>query len=196
MKNFFWFYLFLLPVWSWSQAVYKIIPEKSTFHWKCDKHYGTFPVIKGIIKMYDESNVEGEFEIDVEGLAIADLDSIQYKTAKAILENTLKNEFLETDKYPVARFYLYRIIPQSGGQYLLEGDVFLHGQKVCLQIPVQIKQTGHQMEVIAPGFVIDRTDWGIYRMSPSRPYSDDENNWTVPDEVEIKFHLILKKTGS
>jgi len=39
-------------------------------------------------------------------------------------------------------------------------------------------------------FTIDRTDWGVYRMSPKRPYQDDENGWTVPDEIEL--HLEIK----
>jgi len=42
-------------------------------------------------------------------------------------------------------------------------------------------------------FKIDRTDWGIYRLSPKRPYPDDEHGWTVPDTVEITVKLRFHK---
>jgi polyisoprenoid-binding protein YceI len=42
------------------------------------------------------------------------LDSSNYQTAKMILENTLKNEFFEADKFPLAYFEISGYKNESG----------------------------------------------------------------------------------
>jgi len=167
---------------------------KSEILWKCDKHNGFFPLDSGYVYI-DENNVlqKGKFYIGINDLQVLDLDSADYKTAKMILENTLKNEFFEVKKYPLAYFDLQKVIPE-GERYLLEGDLHMHGTDVCIRFYATYHLDPQaDMHLTSETFKIDRTDWGIYRLSPQRPYPDDAHGWTVPDTVEIKvklkFHL-------
>jgi hypothetical protein len=197
-KKFFWLGLTVLATgFALSPAITKLIKVdtgKSEIYWKCDKHFGFFPLDSGQVVVEGEIIRDGMFYIGVKDIYVADLDSSHYATAKMILENTLKNEFLEVEKYPENYFHLIEAVPEENGKYLVEGDLNLHGNEVCVKFSAGLKKDKDGiMELESEKFKIDRTDWGIYRLSPKNPYPDDEHGWTVPDTVEIqvklKFHL-------
>jgi len=186
--------LLLISGLLWSQQLTRTLrPDtgESEILWKCDKHYGFFPLDSGYVHVDENGNLlDGMFYINIKDLTVTDLDSSHYETAKIILENTLKNEFFEVDKYPLSYFKLERVIPDGDG-YIMEGDLFMHGTEVCVRFKGNY-DFKKDFTLTSETFKIDRTDWGIYRLSPQRPYPDDDHGWTVPDTVEItvklKFH--------
>jgi len=136
--------------------------------------------------------VGGRFIIDMNSIKDLDMDPKQFGTAVMILENTLKNEFFEVKKYPFAIFDLQEIEHLSGNYYQLTGDFTLQGITNCISFKAKIDIDDEKLHLLSDTFSIDRTDWGIYRMSPKRPYSDDENGWTVPDKINLKIDLTAK----
>ncbi len=197
MKRLILFMLTALMMWSFQQSGIsetktKIISGK--IYWKCDKHFGYIPLDSVIIKSNEYDISEAFFYINIRQLTVSDLDSAQFSTAKMILENTLKNEFFEVDSFPLAYFHLQEIHPSQNNKYpyRLKGDMHMHGQTVCIEFPAILSNESGILRIESDVFKIDRTDWGIYRLSPKRPYPDDEHGWTVPDTVEIHMEIELK----
>jgi len=169
---------------------YRVDTLSSKVFWQCDKH-------NGIIKLKDggfviDKNLQpvgGRFIIDMSTIKDLDMDPKRFGTAVMILENTLKNEFFEIKKYPFAVFDLQKIAHLSGNYYQLTGDFTLRGITICLSFKAKINIDDEKLHLLSDTFSIDRTDWGVYRMSPKRPYSDDENGWTVPDKINLRIDL-------
>ncbi len=178
----------------WAQSNlstrYVLDTKNSSIYWKCDKHYGFFKLDSGYVEVHNGRIKEGKFFVNIPSLTAADLDETHYETAKMILENTLKNEFFEVEKYPGA-YFQWMETAREGNTYSVTGEMFMHGQTVCLAFPVSVKMQNSGLEIVSDTFQIDRTDWGIYRLSPQRPYPDDEHGWTVPDTVDIQVRLKL-----
>ncbi len=175
-----------LPV---KRKVWKLDTGKSEVYWHCDKHWGYTHFKDGQLYMDDAGKLAGRFDFDMQLFEVKDLDAKQYGTAKVILENTLKNEFFEIEKYPDVYFILEDAWPLNDSLFLFQGDLTMHGNTVCIQFPGKIFRRGDTLKWESKKFIIDRTDWGIYRLSPSHPYPDDEHGWTVTDTVEIKINL-------
>ena len=174
-----------------KKYAFKVDTGKSEIHWKCDKHNGYVPLKSGTLTIDNQGNIKGIFYLDLSLLQVKDLDTDEYRTAKAILENTLKNEFFEIDKYPDAYFRLEDAQYIKDDTYRFTGDLTMHGISVCISFPGHLYFKNKKLYLESGKFFIDRTDWGIYRLSPKHPYPDDEHGWTVKDTVEIKVKLIL-----
>ena len=172
---------------------FRVDTINSKIFWKCDKHNGIIKLNDGGFITEKNEIIAGLFLINLNSLEDSDLNNQQYGTAKLILENTLKNEFLEIKKYPNAYFKLEKIKQLKNNRYTIKGDFTLHGITNCIEFSATINFEGDKIHLISEKFSIDRTEWGIYRMSPKRPYSDDENGWTVSDTVEIQIDLIAIK---
>jgi len=169
---------------------YRVDTLSSKIFWKCDKHDGTIKLKDGgFVTDTKQQILGGKFIIDMHSIKDLDMDPKQFGTAVLIFENTLKNEFFGADKYPYALFDLQQIKHLTGNTYELTGDFTLHGITNCIQFKADITFKGNVLKMKSERFAIDRTDWGIYRMSPKRPYPDDENGWTVPDKIEIQIDL-------
>ena len=194
MKKIIYIFLFLLSGTMQAQEdymLYKADTLQSKIFWKCDKHDGIIKLkTGGWIVDQDKNIVAGRFYIDMHSIKDLDMDPKQFGTAVLIFENTLKNEFFEADKFPLAVFDLQEIKKTDDKHYELTGDFTLHGITNCITFKAEIKFEKGALILKSEKFTIDRTDWGVYRMSPKRPYQDDENGWTVPDEIEL--HLEIK----
>jgi len=174
-------------------SFYRVDTLKSKVLWKCDKHNGLIKLKAGGFVLTDKMPVGGLFVIDMHSIKDLDMDPKQFGTAVMIFENTLKNEFFEADTYPFAYFELQEVKRIKDDLYQLTGDFTLHGITNCLTFKAHIKIEDGVLKMTSEKFSIDRTDWGIYRMSPKRPYQDDENGWTVPDKIDLKIELQAKQ---
>jgi len=188
--------LFLLVFQAKSQdlAFYRVDTIQSKVLWQCDKHNGFFKLkTGGFVVDKNKQVLAGRFVINISSFASLDLNSKKYATAKMIFENTIKNEFFEVEHFPIAFFDLQEIKLLSDHEYVLTGDLTLHGITNCISFKAKITIDDKLLQMTSETFTIDRTDWGIYRMSPKRPYSDDDNDWTVPDKVNLKIEVIAQK---
>ncbi len=181
----------------WAQkspyAFFRADTIQSTILWKCDKHNGKINLSEGGFVTHNKQIAAGIFHIDMLSIKDVDMDTKTYGTAVIILENTLKNDFFKVKKYPTATFQIVSIKKIAGNKYKVTGDFTLHDIKNCLTFDASILFEKDKIMMTSDNIILDRTDWGIYRMSPQRPYSDDENGWTVPDKIEIKIRIIAKK---
>jgi len=194
------FYLLIILFISnniWAQknnySFFKADTLQSTILWKCDKHDGKINLSKGGFVTSEKQIEAGLFYIDMRSIKDLDMDTKTYGTAVLILDNTLKNDFFNIKKYPSANFKIVNIEKITTNKYKVTGDLNLHGVTNCLAFDASVLIKKNEIIMSSDNIVLDRTDWGIYRMSPQRPYSDDENGWTVPDKIEIKIKIIAKK---
>ncbi len=174
-------------------GTYRLDTGKSEVYWKCDKHNGILPFKKGFLHIRKNGDITGKFDFDLSLFEVKDLDSAKYGTAKMILENTLKNEFFEIEKYPQAVFWLYDARPINDSIFRITGDLFFHGITNCVEFDGKLDYRQGVLHLKSKPFYIDRTDWGVYRLSPSLPVADDENGWTVTDSVRIRVDLVLER---
>ncbi len=193
MKRIVLIFLFVWSLGMYAQqefAFYRVDTLSSKIFWKCDKHNGTIKLKDGGFVVDNQKQIlAGKFYVNMQSIKDLDMDPKQFGTAVLIFENTLKNEFFEAEKYPIAVFDLQEIKHIQDDLFLLTGDFTLHGITNCLQFKAHLKINDKFIAMKSEKFAIDRTDWGIYRMSPKRPYSDDENGWTVPDKIELQIDL-------
>jgi len=182
---------------QWGQSSEWFFAKADTLQskvlWKCDKHNGSIKLQKGGFVLNNQAIVGGLFYINMSTIKDTDMSVKKFGTAVMILENTLKNEFFEVKEFPLASFKLLSVDKIQENNYKVTGDFTLHGITICLSFNATIIITDSSIKMTSETIKLDRTDWGIYRMSPKRPYSDDENNWTVPDEIEINLEIIANK---
>jgi polyisoprenoid-binding protein YceI len=187
MKRFISIFIFLFSLYTSAQnefIFYQVDTLQSEIQWKCDKHYGTLKIISGgFVVNKDKEITGGRFIIDMNSIKNTDMEADKYQTAIMILENTLKNEFFEVKKYPYSIFELEEISHINDNNYKLTGDFTLHGNSICISFSAKIEFKDQQIIFNSETFTIDRTDWGVYRLSPKRPYPDDDNDWTYPQRV-------------
>ncbi len=186
--------ILLWAAWHFPPSgTYRLDTGRSEVYWKCDKHNGILPFEDGFLHISKNGEVTGKFDFDLKLFEVKDLDSAKFGTAKMILENTLKNEFFEIDKYPEAVFWLYDARPVNDSIFRMTGDLLFHGITNCVEFNGKLDYRKGVLHLTSKPFYIDRTDWGVYRLSPSLPVPDDENGWTVTDSVLIRVDLLLEK---
>jgi polyisoprenoid-binding protein YceI len=175
---------------EWS--FFRVDTLQSKVLWKCDKHSGSIKLVDGGFVLLKDTIETGLFYLDMRSIKDLDMSVKEYGTAVMILENTLKDEFFEDKKFPFSAFKLISIEKIEKNRYKVTGDFTMHGITNCITFNAQITIEKDEVKMTSDSIVLDRTDWGVYRMSPQRPYSDEENGWTVPDKIEIKVEIITK----
>jgi polyisoprenoid-binding protein YceI len=185
----------ILNVWAQNSenTFFRLDTLQSKILWKCDKHSGSIKLVDGGFVLQKDSIETGLFYIDMHSIKDLDMSTKEYGTAIMILDNTLKDEFFEDKKFPFSAFKLISIKQIENNRYQVSGDFTMHGITNCITFNAQITVENDELIMTSDSIVLDRTDWGVYRMSPQRPYSDEENGWTVPDKIEIKIEIITKR---
>ncbi len=163
----------------------------SKIHWKCDVHRGFFKIRYGGFLLVNDSIRLGAFVIRTGSFTDMDIDKKKYGTAHTIFTNTIKNEFLEVEKYPYAYFETRSIQLVRPDLYSITGDLTLHGIKKEIRITAHIYKKSEKWIFKSEKFHIDRTEWGILRLSKKNPVPDDQNGWTVSDQVEMQIYMEL-----
>ena len=176
-----------------ENTFFRLDTLQSKVLWKCDKHSGSIKLVDGGFVLQKDSIETGLFYIDMHSIKDLDMSAKEYGTAVMIFENTLKDEFFEDKKFPFSAFKLISVKKIEDKLYQVSGDFTMHGITNCITFNAQITVENDELIMTSDSIVLDRTDWGVYRMSPQRPYSDEENGWTVPDKIEIKIEIITKR---
>lgn len=112
-----------------------------------------------------------------------DLAGIDAGGAEANEEVKGKSWF-DVAAYPKASFDLSSIKSLGGGKYEAAGKLSLKGKQADMRIPFAMRENKGVLE-IEGGFALKRLEFGI----GSGLWSDTS---VVADEVQIKFHLVLK----
>jgi polyisoprenoid-binding protein YceI len=120
------------------------------------QHDGGFNRFRGIIDLVDEkidtSRVFVEIEMDTAYTDVADLT-----------KHLLTPDFFDVAKFPRSAFLSSTIAPdpaKGGDNYMVTGELDLHGVKKTITFPATIKLTPENVSVDAE-FSINRKDFGI-----------------------------------
>ena len=141
---------------------------------------GAFNVIRGNLK-------RGTFDIDMNSLAVTDLQGQD----KADLEGHLKNaDFFEVEKFPKGMFEITGVkLPeadQTDVTHIVTGSLTLKGVSKPITFPANITVKGGLVNITTPEFTINRTDWGIKYKSGLMGTVKDE---LINDDVKLKLKI-------
>lgn len=134
-----------------------------------------------------EGNVTTPNAKDVSGAKIdftVDVNSIN--TDNEARDKHLKNaDFFDVEKYPNMKFVSKSFKKVKGNNYMLEGDMTIHGVTKAIKIPVKFggianDPWGNTKAGFKAEFVIDRSAYGI---SGSKPAVGNEVNVTLNIEL-------------
>ena len=138
-------------------------------------HQGSFKKFSGTIDLIPNSIRDSRVTIDIETGSV--------ETDEPQLTGHLKTtDFFEVAKYPKATFISTKIEPAStgGSNYMVTGNLELHGVKKSITFPATIEVTPEAAAVDAE-FAINRKDFAIVYAGKA----DD----LIRDEVVIKLDL-------
>jgi polyisoprenoid-binding protein YceI len=129
---------------------------------------GGFKNFKGLVLMDAKGGSLESIAIDFE------IGSIWTEFEK-LTGHLMAADFFEQEKFPLAKFRSSKITPNGEGQYLVNGDLTLHGTTAELSFPASVKAENGGI-VLSSEFNLDRTAFGMDKMIDG-----------VEKEVSIRF---------
>ena len=181
MKNLFLLLPLLLPVTAGAVEFSKVQPELSSVAFVSKQMgvpvEGVFKKFSAHIKMNPAKPETGVAHIEI------DLASIDAGSAEANDEVKGKSWF-SVAEFPKASFVSSGVKALGGGKYEATGKMTIKGKTVEMRAPYTIKDDKGMLNIegVLP---LKRLDFGI----GSGLWSDTS---VVADEVQIKFHFVLK----
>lgn len=166
---------------------YQVDTQKSLLHWRCNQHRGTVPFEKGYFSLINGQIEEGSFLLIMDSLKDVDID---YKLMRDVLENILRSkEFFHTANYPFASFEIYSSSFNHHGKGHIQGDLTLRDVTKCISFGATIMHNNEEkIHVLTDSIRIDRTNWGIFSLSPNHVHS--EESFIVSDTIVISLSVV------
>jgi len=171
---------------------YTLTKEKHTISWEAtkitgSKHSGIIKAVNGKFKVEDGSISRGVLSFEMDSFEVTDITGED----KADFDGHLKSEdFLDIEKYPVARLDMNGSFIDNNGEMNLSCSFDFHGVVVDYIVPFtveQIKMKGRFGYQINGKFMIDRTKHNITYGSGS--VFDDLGDRVINDDVKIGFNF-------
>lgn len=160
------------------------------------KHNGTINIENGTVTIKDGKIVGGKFTLDMNSIAVLDLDGDYKADLEAHLKGTGEegtDDFFNVTKYPTAT---YEITNVTGLENNPEGTHMIYGNLTLKDIIKQVAFianvdiTEDAVKVTTPPFEINRTDWGINYKSKS--VFDNLKEKFINDEMAVAIKLNAK----
>jgi len=121
--------------------------------------HGSFHVASGSVR-FDAATGAASGEIRV--------DALSAETGNGSRDDTLKEDVLETAKFPLFVFTPEKLVgalPESGeGAVELHGTVQMHGASHALALPAKVKREGDRI-TLAADFQVPYVEWGMHNPS-------------------------------
>lgn len=172
-----------IPSVSEDAKIYKLQEEESKVIWKGRRvaESGTVAGHEGVVQLLDGgiaikgNNVQaGKFIIDMQSITATDLQGDIASQQK--LEENLKTNFFETERFPTAT-----VIVKKVQDSVVIADVTIKGITQQVAFPINIKYAGSVIAAKA-SILIDRTQWGI-----------QQDLDTIDKLIQIDMHLIFAR---
>lgn len=176
--------------------------ETSLVTWQAGKpaiagyvHTGAFAIDSGSINL-SESDITGEFVIDVESLKVTSLGGGKVGQ-ESTLEGHLKSDkFLDTETYSTATFVITDVSPKvlpgpSASEYTATGDLTLKGQTKEVSFPMRVTVVSESKVRVDADIALNRTEWGINSGSASVAEKITDN--IIGDIVNMNLVVELEK---
>ena len=176
-----------------AAVTYNVDTDASIINWEGSKvggmHTGTIDIQSGMVMVNGENVESGEFTIDMNSIAVTDLEGESAMSLKAHLEGTAEGkatDFFNTPEYPTAKF----VVTGLNGN-TLEGNLTLKDITKNVSFPVNVSYDGDRMMLTSEEFTIDRTDWGI--VYGSTTLADTVKDKAISDDMTLKVNLVATK---
>ena len=181
MKNILFALFLLLPFIAQAGEFSKLQLDKSSIIFVSKQMSvpveGVFRKFSGKIRINPAKPEAGSAQLEI------DVSSIDAGGAEANDEVKGKNWF-SVAEFPAAKFVSSSVKALGGGQFEAAGKMTIKGKAMEIRAPFSMKEDKGLL-VIDGVFTLKRLDYGI----GSGLWSDTS---VVADEVQIKFHLLLK----
>ena len=171
---------------------YKMDSEASNVFWRSPPHNGTLKIKSLNMDFVDGALIAANCSIDMTSITDKDID---YEMMKGTLENVLKSEdFFNVEKYPEAHFELFAVSPLEENTYEVLGDFIIFDTPICHEFEAEIVFKNDSLYFDTKPIILDRTDWGMYYLSPKNPApKDGENGFVVSDTITVQIKLRAAK---
>lgn len=140
------------------------------------KHDGGFKQFTGAIDLVNNKVEESSVYVDIDATSV-------FTDADKLTEHLKSGDFFEVEKFPKASFRSTKIeadTTKGAGNYLVTGDLTLHGVTKSVSFPAEIKISAEDVSVSSE-FAINRKDFGIVYAGKA----DD----LIRDDVVIRLDL-------
>lgn len=140
------------------------------------KHDGGFKQFSGAIDLVNNKVDESSVYVDIDATSV-------FTDADKLTEHLKSGDFFEVEKFPRASFRSTKIeadTTKGSGNYLVTGDLTLHGVTKSISFPAEIKISAEAVSVSSE-FAINRKDFGIVYAGKA----DD----LIRDDVVIRLDL-------
>ena len=140
------------------------------------KHDGGFKQFSGAIDLVNNKVDESSVYVDIDATSV-------FTDADKLTEHLKSGDFFEVEKFPRASFRSTKIeadTTKGAGNYLVTGDLTLHGVTKSVSFPAEIKISAEDVSVSSE-FAINRKDFGIVYAGKA----DD----LIRDDVVIRLDL-------
>jgi polyisoprenoid-binding protein YceI len=172
---------------SLAAASTAIDPAKSTLTIRVQKsglfsvfgheHEISAPIRRG---SFSEDNLSVEMEVDSRKLRVMD-PGVSDKDRQEIQNRMLGADVLDSQKFPEIRFRSTVVDRKKDGEWIVKGDLTLHGQTQPISIGVQ-KVSGHYRGAVE----VKQKDFGI------TPTTIAGGAVKVKNEVKVEFDIVGK----
>lgn len=160
-------------------------------------HNGTVNVSDGSVSVKDGKVTGGSFTLDMNSITCLDLEG----DSKAGLEGHLKgtaeaekdDHFFNVKKYPTAKFEITKVTGLAGNDAansLVYGNLTMKDVTKQVSFKANITTGDGMVNVSAPKFTIDRTQWNVTYGSKS--IFDDLKDKFVNDEIGLSIELAAR----
>ena len=150
-----------------EEKVLTLSPEQSSISWIGKKvtgqHDGVLKVRSGTIKIVDGKVRNGEFDIDMNSIAVKDIKD--EKNNKKLLDHLHSDDFFSATSHPVAKFIISDATPLPSAKsgepnYTVTGKLDIKGITNDVTFPALINVSENEGSAKAT-VTLDRTKWNI-----------------------------------
>lgn len=181
-----------------AEAVnFKVDTNESMIQWKGEKptgvHTGTIQLAQGSFMANDSLIESGIFVIDMNTIAVTDLEGEDKANLEAHLKGTVEGkegDFFNVTEFPEAKFEVTGITEENDSA-ILQGNLTIKEQTKNISIPVEISRDGENLQITSEEFIIDRTNWNVNYGSKS--VFDGLGDKFINDDVRLKINLKATK---
>lgn len=179
-------------------SIVKISLGESSLKWKGFKpggeHFGSISLSDGEIKLSGDNLVSGYVAVQMNSIAVEDLEGEMAAKLKGHLES---EDFFDSNKYPTAKFELTNL--PEGGLNLskiteLTGNLTLKDVTKNITIPIETIESESNTasyKITSKTFTINRADWNVRYGSKS--FFDNLADNFIEDNIELQFVILAKK---
>lgn len=169
---------------------FSVDKDATTIAWLAKKvtgqHNGTIKVSGGDITADGSKLKSGNFTIDMNSIAILDL---QGGSNEKLLGHLKSDDFFGVAKFPTASFVLTSVTPKAGSTSIVKGKLTIKGITQDIEFPAEITMSGKTMTAKAK-IKVDRTKFDIkYRSSN---WFENLGDKAIYDDFELELNLVAR----